>query len=181
MNPLEPETNSTEGGYHFKNRLNYTEYRNDSLRTGYIQSKQNAEEYHYFLLAESRSEHNATDPLIVWLQGDCSALRAFFLENGPHLFEFEPLGSPAFNITRNNYSWNSNASVLYLDFPMGNGFSTQPRNYTYRFEDRQLEMDFYTFMIGFMSVFPEFRGRDLFIFGEGLAGHLVPVLAHIII
>jgi len=42
-------------------------------------------------------------------------------------------------------------------------------------------MDFYTFMRGFMSVYPEFRGKPIFLFGEGLAGHFVPVLANTIV
>ena len=41
-------------------------------------------------------------------------------------------------------------------------------------------VDFYTFMKGFMSIYPKYQGRPLFIFGEGLAGHFVPLLAMVI-
>ena len=45
------------------------------------------------------------------------------MENGPYHFTFNKLIRDSFNITKNAYSWNQNANVLYLDFPLGIGFS----------------------------------------------------------
>lgn len=40
--------------------------------------------------------------------------------------------------------------------------------------------DFYTFMVNFMQVLPQYRGRDLYIVGEGYAGHFVPIFARVL-
>lgn len=71
--------------------------------------------------------------------------------------------------------------MVYLDFPMGNGYSFVPFLLSYRFTDAELQADFYTFLEMFMFAFPQYKGRPLFIAGEGLGGHLIPVLSkHII-
>jgi len=114
--------------------VNKSSYMNETLYSGYIPLSVELDEYLFFVLYESRNEPTS-DPLIIWLQGDCSSGIGMFMENGPFNFQFNPEGRPAFNITRNNHSWNSNASVIYLDFPMGSGFSFAPNMFSYRFMD----------------------------------------------
>ena len=68
---------------------------------------------------ESRN-NPATDPLVLWMTGGpgCSSEVALFGENGP--CSVGPLGE---DTHINPYSWNSNASLLYIDQPSGTGFS----------------------------------------------------------
>ncbi len=49
-----------------------------------------------------------------------------FFEHGPYRFSFDALEKPAFKIDRNNFSWNANASVMYLDYPLNSGFTFLP-------------------------------------------------------
>jgi len=84
-------------------------------------------------------------------------------------------------MTRNEFAWNSNASVIYLDFPLGTGFSQAPTMMSYRVLDSQFQEDFVAFMEGFMHNFPKFKGRQIFLAGEGLSGHLIPVIAHYLV
>lgn len=49
-----------------------------------------------------------------------------FFEHGPYRFEFDALGKPAFKVERNNDSWNGQASVMYLDYPLSSGFTFLP-------------------------------------------------------
>ncbi len=51
----------------------------------------------------------------------------------------------------------------------------------YRFLDSQLQEDFYIFLEGIMHNFPKYKGRNLFIAGEGLAGHIIPIVSKYII
>ena len=67
------------------------------------------------------SRDNATaDPLVLWLTGGpgCASEIALFYENGPYKFNDDGKtlrGNPA--------SWNDHANLLYVDQPIGTGFS----------------------------------------------------------
>ena len=104
-----------------------------------------------------------------------------WMEHGPVNVAFNLTSRPVFNLTKNPYSWNANASVVYLDFPLGNGFSFSPGLMAYRYLDSQMQVDLYTFLEYFMLVYPKFKGRPLFIAGEGLAGHLIPIVSKYIV
>jgi len=40
--------------------------------------------------------------------------------------------------------------------------------------------DLYIFMVGVMHYFPQYKKRPLYIVGEGLAGHFVPLFGQIL-
>ncbi|XP_043704713.1 serine carboxypeptidase-like 45 isoform X3 [Telopea speciosissima] len=72
--------------------------------------------FYYFAEAETDP---ASKPLVLWLNGGpgCSSLGVgAFSENGP----FRPSGEI---LVRNEYSWNREANMLYLETPIGVGFS----------------------------------------------------------
>jgi len=61
-----------------------------------------------------------SDPVLIWINGGsgCSSLIGYAMEHGPYVVNE---GSP--NFTENPYSWNKNATVIYLESPAGVGFS----------------------------------------------------------
>ena len=73
----------------------------------------------FYWFFESRSAP-ATDPVLLWMTGGpgCSSEVALFGENGPC-----SVNKNGTDTIRNPFSWNSNASVLYIDQPAGTGFS----------------------------------------------------------
>ena len=126
---------------------------NETFYSGYMPINVEYDEYLYFVMFESRNDP-AKDPIIIWLQGECSSQIGMFTEHGPFHVKFNLTSRPVFNMTRNEFSWNNNASVLYLDFPLGTGFSFAPSMMSYRVLDSQLQQDFSNFMQGFMHNFP---------------------------
>ena len=71
----------------------------------------------YFIMAESRSDP-ANDPLIIWLQGGpgCSSMLGLYTENGPFNFKFNKSNiKDPFELEYNEFSWNNNANVMYVD------------------------------------------------------------------
>uniref|UniRef100_A0ACD5U9Q2 Uncharacterized protein n=2 Tax=Avena sativa TaxID=4498 RepID=A0ACD5U9Q2_AVESA len=127
--------------------------------------------FYYFAEAELDP---ATKPLVLWLNGGpgCSSVGVgAFSENGP----FRPSGNV---LVRNEYSWNKEANMLYLESPAGVGFSysTDPSFYG-GVGDSMTARDNLKFLQGWFAKFPRYKGRDLYITGESYAGHYVPQLA----
>lgn len=80
----------------------------------------------FYWLFESRNDP-ATDPLILWLSGGpgCSSMLALFVENSPYRIVERRGNANSDDSSRvlrlNPHSWNSNATVIYLDQPAGTG------------------------------------------------------------
>jgi serine carboxypeptidase-like clade 2 len=72
-----------------------------------------------------------------------------------------------------NYTWNSIANLLYLESPVGVGFSVG--NTTYN--DSITTQDQYAALNLFFNGFPEYKSSPFYISGESYAGVYVPNLA----
>lgn len=128
---------------------------------------------HYVLV---QSQNNpATDPLLLWLNGGpgCSSLDGFIYEHGPYVFPDE--GTTLF---RNQYSWNTNASVLYIEAPAGVGFSVMGSLQNNLTDDEITAHDNLQAILQFFRKFPEYQDHDFYISGESYAGIYVPTLAY---
>lgn len=82
-------------------------------------------------------------------------------EHGP--FRPNPDG---ITLSMNPYSWNRIANVIYLEAPIGVGFSyaTNPA-YTYHSTDNSTAYDNYAFLQGWFKKFPEYRTNDFYVTG----------------
>ncbi|KAF3623665.1 putative carboxylesterase 13-like [Capsicum annuum] len=78
-------------------------------------------------------------------------------------------------------SLNGVADVLFLESPVGVGFSYSNRSSDYVTGDKQTSEDSYTFLINWMERFSDYRNRKFYIAGESYAGHYVPQLAQLIL
>lgn len=78
----------------------------------------------------------------------------------------------------NAFSWNKNASVLYLESPPGVGFSITS---TYNFNDTSTALANYLALQVFFAGYPEFLTNEFYIAGESYGGVYVPTLASAII
>ncbi|KAK9987109.1 hypothetical protein SO802_032060 [Lithocarpus litseifolius] len=140
-----------------------------------IDERQHRALFYYFAEAETEP---ASKPLVLWLNGGpgCSSIGAgAFCEHGP----FRPSGDI---LVRNDYSWNKEANMLYLESPAGVGFSFSANKSFYdSVNDELTAQDNLEFLQRWFTKFPEYKGRDLFITGESYAGHYVPQLAQLII
>lgn len=145
--------------------------------SGYVcvDDKSHKSLFYYFAEAEVDS---ASKPLVLWLNGGpgCSSLGVgAFSENGP----FRPNGQA---LTRNDYSWNREANMLYLETPVGVGFSYSTDSSSYlAVNDAVTARDNLIFLQRWFLKFPQYKKRELFITGESYAGHYIPQLAKLII
>ncbi|WJZ81792.1 hypothetical protein VitviT2T_001612 [Vitis vinifera] len=145
--------------------------------SGYVavDEKQQRALFYYFAEAETDP---AIKPLVLWLNGGpgCSSLGVgAFSENGP----FRPSGEL---LVRNEYSWNREANMLYLETPIGVGFSYSTDSSSYAaVNDKITARDNLVFLQKWLLKFPQYKNRDLFITGESYAGHYVPQLAELML
>ena len=82
--------------------------------SGYIDLSTGAKHLFYWAF-ESRNDP-ATDPVILWMTGGpgCSSAVALFGENGPCKVNADGTATKL-----NPYSWNRNATLIYVDQPAG--------------------------------------------------------------
>lgn len=140
---------------------------------GYISLQNTRSGEMFYWMFESRSNPK-TDPLVLWLTGGpgCSSLLALFFENGPYHVEKN------LSLSLNPYSWNSFANLLYVDNPLGTGFSTGGPEVT---NEAEMAADMYVFLQNFFELYPQYANLDFYITGESYAGHYVPALSAYIV
>ncbi|KNA20259.1 hypothetical protein SOVF_053730 [Spinacia oleracea] len=131
--------------------------------------------FYYFVQAETDP---SSKPLVLWLNGGpgCSSIGAgAFAEHGP----FRAKGNL---LVKNEFSWNKEANMLYLESPAGVGFSYSANQSFYDgVNDEMTARDNLVFLQKFLTKYPEYKNRDLFITGESYGGHYVPQLANLIL
>lgn len=139
--------------------------------SGLLLSNSKYSSYLYYIFMQSLNNAN-TDPLILWLQGGpgSSSLFGCFVENG--LYQINSNGTWLIN----KYSWLTNASVLWIDNPVGAGYSYT--NGGYEHNERSLSSDLATALQQFMLLYPKFNKNRFYIFGESYAGKYVSWLAY---
>ncbi|KAJ7210524.1 alpha beta-hydrolase [Mycena pura] len=112
-----------------------------------------------------------TDPWGIWLNGGpgSSSMVGFLLENGPIRIASDGSISP------NNYSWDKVADYIWIDQPVGVGFSTADAA-GYIADEDQMGADFMGFLANLVKVFPTLATRPLHLTGESYAGVYIPYI-----
>ena len=131
----------------------------------------------HYVFAESMS-NPATDPVVIWFNGGpgCSSMLGFAQEHGPYKLDS---GTDFWAV--NEWSWNKQANMLYIESPAGVGFSyCKGIKDCNSYSDPESAADNLTAVLAFFEKFPEFKTNDLFISGESYAGIYVPYLSYYI-
>lgn len=124
--------------------------------------------FYWLFFARNR---NPNAPVIVWLEGGpgCSAEMPIFTEHGPFL-----LPPNNFNFTKNPYSMNNDADMLFLDQPLGTGFSNCDDFNRIPYNEEMAYKDFLIAFKKLLTIHPEFNSRKFIFMGQSYGGHYVP-------
>ena len=143
------------------------------MYSGYIDIANTTKKIHY-LLTESKNDRTK-DPLIIWFNGGpgCSSMLGLLQELGPYLLED---GETEF--FENPYSWNNEASILYIEQPAGVGYSYCNSTEDCTFDDDSSAADNLKVLLSWFEKFPEYQNHELYISGESYAGVYVPLLVN---
>ncbi|KAK6970727.1 serine carboxypeptidase CPVL, partial [Biomphalaria glabrata] len=146
--------------------------------SGYIRVDNVAKKHVFFWFFPSK--HNTShSPLVIWLQGGPgrSSLEGLLWENGPLQIVVGKIGS--ITCKPREISWTDTMSMLYIDSPVGTGFSyVENKTAGYRLTRYDIARDLTTFLKQFYKLFPEYKSRELYIGGEDYAAKYVISFAY---
>uniref|UniRef100_A0A1D1ZBJ3 Carboxypeptidase n=1 Tax=Anthurium amnicola TaxID=1678845 RepID=A0A1D1ZBJ3_9ARAE len=142
---------------------------------GYVGVRPGDEKALFYWFFEAEDGANKK-PLVLWLNGGpgCSSVAyGAAQELGPFL---KRTSGP--NLTVNPYAWNKVANLLFVEAPVGVGFSYTNRSADLaELGDRVTAQDSHSFLLNWFHKFPRFKSHEFYIAGESYAGHYIPQLA----
>ncbi|XP_064471484.1 probable serine carboxypeptidase CPVL isoform X2 [Ornithodoros turicata] len=141
--------------------------------SGYITIQKNHFSNLFFLLIEAQNQPE-TAPLVLWLQGGpgTSSLFGQFLENGPVGINRDG------ELFKREHTLQKECNVLYLDQPVGAGYSFTKSEAGYSRSLKDITKDLRQFLKAFLKLFPKYNERELYIAGESYGVRPAIALAH---
>ncbi|KAJ9708400.1 hypothetical protein PVL29_000444 [Vitis rotundifolia] len=147
-------------------------------KSGYlpVNPTTNSAMFYTFYEAQNPISPLTQTPLVIWLQGGpgCSSMIGNFLELGPwrlnrdkHL-QLEP----------NLGAWNRIFGLLFLDNPVGTGFSVASSPKEIPTDQYSVAKHLFFAIRSFIELDPLFKSRSIYITGESYAGKYVPAIGY---
>ncbi|KAJ9558110.1 hypothetical protein OSB04_012724 [Centaurea solstitialis] len=171
------------------------------LETGYVGVDENEDVqlFYYFIPSESNPKE---DPLMLWLTGGpgCSSISGLLYEMGMFISLFSSLGECE-NESVVYLKWHGNcprpigepgppapvgdgdspmASIIFLDIPVGTGFSYARTEHASYSNDLIYPDHAYEFMRKWLNSHPRFISNPFYVGGNSFSGHPVPIISQLI-
>ncbi|KAL3831848.1 hypothetical protein ACJMK2_023547 [Sinanodonta woodiana] len=133
----------------------------------------NSNMFFWFFPAQENPE-NA--PVVLWLQGGPggSSLFGLFVEHGPLMVTKDG------KVMLRDITWNKKYSMIYIDNPVGTGYSFTEVDAGYATNEADVGRDLYSCLYQFFTVFSEYQKNDFYATGESYAGKYVPAISYYI-
>ncbi|PNT63840.1 hypothetical protein BRADI_4g21649v3 [Brachypodium distachyon] len=149
------------------------------LETGYVsvEEENGAELFYYFIESEGDPRRDA---VLLWLTGGdrCSVLSGLFFEIGPLKFVVEPYNEGSIPRLRyHTYSWTKFASILFVDSPVGAGFSFSRNTKGYDVGDVSASLQLRKFLNKWFTEHQDYLANPFYVGGDSIAARIVPFLA----
>ncbi|KAK1550645.1 hypothetical protein Q3G72_022413 [Acer saccharum] len=153
-----------------------------TLETGYVGVGQNKDVQLFYYFVESQKDP-LKDPLLLWIAGGpgCSALASFLFASGPLSFDIKDYNGGLPSLVLNPYTWTQGLNIIYLDAPVGTGFSYSKTYQEYNMGDYKFVAHAYHFLVKWFMEHSKFLGNQFYIAGEGYSGNLIPMIVQEII
>ncbi|CAF0746134.1 unnamed protein product [Adineta ricciae] len=144
-----------------------------SSYSGYLTVNKTHESNLFFWFFPAKSG-NTSAPLVVWLQGGpgSSSLFGLFAEQGPIMVDKQQ------TLHESNITWNSKYHLLYIDQPVGTGYSFTKSDDGYVRNEDEVARDLYSMLTQFFQVFPEYVPSPFYVTGESYGGKYVPAIVY---
>ncbi|GLJ33088.1 hypothetical protein SUGI_0665910 [Cryptomeria japonica] len=139
-----------------------------------IKEKPGAQMFYAYYEAIEPSLQLSERPILLWLQGGpgCSGLIGNLYELGPWIVAQD------LRLHKNSGPWNRMFGLLFIDNPIGSGFSVAPTDHDIPTNQEEIAKDLYSALQAFYGLNPLFKFRPFFVAGESYGGKFVLSLAY---
>ncbi|KAK9274949.1 hypothetical protein L1049_022206 [Liquidambar formosana] len=148
-----------------------------TLETGYVSVGDTDDVQLFYYFVESQRTP-AEDPLMLWLTGGpgCSTLLAFFYESGPLAITYADYNGSLPSLHLNPYTWTEGLNIIYLDQPVGTGFSYSTTSEGYATGDIRSAALTYEFLRKWMNNHLQYKTNQFYVGGDSYSGITVPLI-----
>ncbi|XP_072393591.1 retinoid-inducible serine carboxypeptidase-like [Diabrotica undecimpunctata] len=137
---------------------------------GYATVREKGHIFWWLYYTSANVSHPTERPLIIWLQGGPGG-------SSTAIGNFVELGPLDKDLNVRNTTWVQHANVLFVDNPVGTGFSYLDDGGVFAQNNTEIARDFIDFLIQFYNKLPSFRTVPLYIFGESYGGKMTVEIA----
>lgn len=132
----------------------------------------------YYSLVEAKSRAREA-PLVIWMNGGpgCSGMVSFLTQIGPFSLISPENDLPTEEnlenlLEMNPHSWNNLANVLFIEQPIGVGYSyTLSSTSSIKYSDELSAVDNLLAIEAFFERFPDFQEQDIYLASQAYGGH----------
>merc|ERR1712018_1125374 len=144
--------------------------------TGFLTVKEDTENNMFFWFVPATDAEPSDAPVVIWLQGGPGGSSLFgLLElHGPFTANYDE--NKNVKAVMNPYAWTKKANVIYIDNPVGAGFS-YAQDDALPTTKAEVARDLYEALIQWFTMFPEYQPNDFYVFGESYGGKWVPTIS----
>ncbi|KAK4284464.1 hypothetical protein QN277_001293 [Acacia crassicarpa] len=169
---LVPSANAAFSGEVVKYLPGYDGQLPFKLETGYV-SVNHSELFYYFIESQGEPE---TDPLFFWFSGGpgCSSFNGLIYEIGPLQFDINHYDGGLPTLLNYPYSWTETASFVFVDSPVGTGFSYSTSSDWSTSDTLSAEQA--QFVRKWLEEHSQYLHLRLFIGGDSYSGIIVPLI-----
>ncbi|KAK0581624.1 hypothetical protein LWI29_016033 [Acer saccharum] len=134
-----------------------------------------SELFYYFIESQGDPQE---DPIFLWLTGGpgCSSFNGLIYEIGPMEFDIDNYKGGLPKLKYYPYAWTKTASIIFLDSPVGSGFSYSTTQQGWYSSDTDSAEQAYLFLTKWLLEHPQYLPLELFIGGDSYSGIIVPLI-----
>ncbi|CAF3843354.1 unnamed protein product [Rotaria sp. Silwood1] len=128
----------------------------------------------FFWFFPAQNENKPDTPVMLWLQGGpgATSLFALFTEIGPIYIDRKG------NLQLREISWNKDYHLLFIDNPVGTGYSFTLNDQGYARSQDDIARDLYSALTQFFEIYTDYASNPFFVTGESYAGKHVPSITY---
>lgn len=109
-------------------------------------------------------------PILIWLQGGPGAASTGY-------GNFAEIGPLDVDLNERDYTWVKDANVLFIDNPVGTGYSYVDSSTALTTTNKEIALDLVELLRGFYAELPEFKTVPIYILSESYGGKMAAEFA----